>query len=258
MGEALRGFDSFVASAALVPPYTIGATLLSVSLPAKVTVGGIDMDVDALDSNATPLLSLNIGDVVDDDRFVAADTTARAGGLLEYRPANTAWYRYNLAASVLVTVDVAPATAQNGAIAATIYGYPSLDIADVQKMVLQVLGVLAEGETPRAEDAVLALGAIEEIHEQLRFKQLANRQDLAWPVSLIPTFAGRSYARMAANLLADTFGVSVQRAQIMAQRAVEAEREMRRQTAIKSIGEPVDMEPYLNSPDYYLDEGVLA
>lgn len=258
MAEALRGFDSFVASAALSPPYTLGATLLSLSLPSKVTVGGIDLSVDALDSNAAPLLALNIGDAVDDDRFVAADTTARAGGLLEYRPENTAWYRYNLATSVLTTVDVAPATAQAGAIAITVYGYPSLDISDAQKMVLQVLGVLAEGETPRAEDAVLALGALEEIHEQLRFKQLANRQDLAWPVTLIPVFAGRPYARMAANLLADTFGVSMQRAQVMAQRAVEGEREMRRQTAVKSTGAPVTLEPYLDPPPYYLDEGVLA
>lgn len=258
MGEALRGFDSYVASAALVPPYALSATLLTLALPAKLTVGGIDVDVDALDSNATPLMALDIGDVVDADRFVADDVTARAGGLLEYRPVNTAWYRYNLAANVLVTVATAPATAQNGAIAMTVYGYPSLDISDAQKMVLQVLGVLAEGETPRAEDAVLARGALEEIHEQMRYKRLANREDLAWTVDLIPVFAGRSYARMAANLLADTFGVSMQRAQIMAQRAAEAEREMRRQTAVKSDGRPVNMEPYLDSPDYWLDEGVLA
>lgn len=255
---ALRGFGSFVASAAVVPPYTLGATLLSVSLPAKATVGGIDMDVDALDSNATPLLALNIGDVNDDDRFVAADTTARAGCALEYRPDPTAYYRYNLAASVLVTVDVAAATGVLGSIAATIYGYPSLDISDAQKMVLQVLGVLAEGETPRAEDAVLARGALEEVHERLRFKGLANRQDLAWPVTLIPVFAGRAYARMAADLLADTFGVSMQRAQVMAQRAAEGEREMRRQTQVKTLGGPVTLEPYLDPPPYYLDEGVLA
>lgn len=255
---ALTGFDSFVASAALAPPYALAATLLSVSLPAKLAVGGIDLDVDDLDGAAVPLMTLDIGDAADAERFVAGSAAAQDGGLLEYRPENTNWHRYNIATPLLVSVGAAPGTGVAGAIAATVYGYLSLDISDVQRMVLQVLGVLAEGETPRAQDAMLALEAISEVHEQLRFKSLANRQDMAWPVTLIPVFAGRAYARLAANLLADTFGVSAQRAQMLAARAAEGEREMRRQTQVKTTGAPVSLEPYQTPPDFYLDLGVLV
>lgn len=255
---ALRGFDTFVAAASLAPPYNAGATLLSVALPAKATVGGIDLSVGDLDSNTAPTIGLDVGDVNLAPRFLLDDKTARDGGEAEYRPTSTLYYRYNNTANVLVTVNTGAATGAAGTIAATVYAYPSLDISDAQRMVLQVLGVLAEGETPRAADAALARGALEEIHEQLRFKRLANRQDLAWPVTLIPVFAGRPYARMAANLLADTFGLSAQRSQIVAQRAAEAEREMRRQTQLKSIGGPVTLEPYQEPPPFFLDEGVLA
>jgi hypothetical protein len=255
---ALRGFDSFVASAVATPPHGSGDVLLSVALPARVTVGGIDLSVGDLDANAAPTLSLNIGDAALQTRFVAGSSIARDGGLLEYRPESVEYYRYNLAANVLVRVAAPAATGATGTIAATIYGYLSLDISEAEKMVLQALGVLAEGETPRAEDAVLARGALVEVHEQFRFKALANRQDLAWPVTLLPSFAGRPYARMAADLLSDTFGLSAQRAQMGAARAKEAEREMRRQTQVKSTGKPVSLNPYKESPDYFLDEGILA
>lgn len=255
---ALFGFDTFVASAEVTPPWLAGATLLSVALPAKTAVGGIDVSVGDLDTNVAPLIALDVGDVNDLNRFVAASQVARDGGLLEYRPTSAEYYRYNLAASVLVTVQAVPATAQAGAIAATVYGYPSLDITDVQRMTLQALGVLGEGETARFEDSALAGEALAEVHEMLRYKALANRRDLAWPVGIIPAFAGRCYARMAANLLADTFGLSAQRAGVLAQRAAEAEREMRRQTYRKSDGGPVSLEPYLEDPPFILDIGVLG
>ena len=255
---ALRGFDTFVGAASVVPPYTAGATLLAVALPAKATVGGLDLSVGDLDSNTAPTIGIDVGDVNLAPRFLLDDKTARDGGEAEYRPLPALYYRYNLAANVLATVNTGAATGAVGTIAITVYAYPSLDISDAQRMTLQALGVLAEGETPRAADTTLARGAREEVHEQLRFKRLANRQDLEWPVTLIPVFAGRSYARMAANLLADTFGVSMQRMQALAQRAAEAEREMRRQTQVKSLGGPVTLEPYLDPPPYYLDEGVLA
>lgn len=255
---ALLGFDGFVNSSEVLPPLVGGQVLVSVALPARTTVGGIDIAIDRIDANAAPTLTLDVGDAANPSRFVSASTFAGVGGLLEYRPLSAEYYRYNLASSVTVTVNAIPATAVPGVIAVTVYGYPSLDIADSARMVLQALGVLAEGETPRAADHVLAVEALSETHEQFRFKSLANRQDMAWPDTLIPVFAGRAYARMAANLLADTFGLSAQRAAVLAQRATEAEREMRRQTQTKSVGQPVSLEPYKAPPPYILDFGVLG
>lgn len=254
----LVGFDSFVASAVVTTPITLGATLATVALPAKATVGGIDVDVSDLDASTSPLIRLDVGDVNSAARFVAASTIARDGGLLEYRPEGAGYYRYGSAASVLVTVQTAPATAVAGTIGVSVFAYPSADISDVVRLTLQGLGVLAEGQTARAEDAALAREALDEVHEMLRGKGLANRQDLAWPVTLVPLFAARPYARLAGNLLADVFGLPAQRVAIMAQRAIEAEREIRRQTYVKYDGSPVNLEPYRDDPPYYLEQGVLA
>jgi len=253
----LYGFDTWVATAALAAPYS--GTLVSVTLPARVAVGGLDMSVSVLDTNAAPTLTLDIGDAADADRFVADDESAQTGELLEWRPENTDWYRYPRGDEVLFAVGTGAASAAaSGAISVVVYGYPSADLSDVTRATLQTLGVLAEGETARAEDASLAQEALAEVHEMLRGKGLANRQDLAWPLALIPMFALRPYASLAANLLADTFGVSAQRAQRLAARAAEAEREMRRQTRKASLGDPVTLEPYQELPDHILDYGVLA
>lgn len=252
---ALVGFDTFTASATVSTPITLAATLLTVPVPAGVAIGGIDLTVSDLDTNAAPTIALDVGDVVDADRFVAASTIARAGGTLEYRPAATAWYRYNAAAAVRVTVQATPALASGaaGSIAGTIYGYPSVDRAVLVRQTLQLVGVVAEGETPRAEDAAIALEALADVHEMLRGKGIANKQDVAWPLAAVPLFAARSYAALAGNLLADTFGLSMQRAARLAQRAAEGEREIRRQTRKPTDGEPVNLEPYLpdvNAMDY--------
>lgn len=255
---ALLGFDTFVGAAEVLPPLSLSQVLIGVTLPAKVTVGGIDIDSGDLDGAAAPTLALDVGDAADLDRFVAASMDAAVGQMLEYRPRPASYYRYNLATSVTATVRALPTTALPGTIAMTVYGYQSLDLSDAKRMVLQAMVVLAEGETPRAQDAALAEEALLEVHETLRGKGLANRYDLTWPVTLIPAFAGRPYARMAGNLLADTFGLPAQRAQWLAQRAAEAEREMRRQTQVKTTGQPVSLEPYQAPPSFVLDLGVLG
>lgn len=245
---ALAGFDTWEAAATVATPITLGATLLTLAIPAGVAIGGFDMDVSDLDSHATtPLITLNIGDAVDDDRFVADDETAQGGGLLEYRPANTAWYRYSVATNVLVKVGTAPATGAAGAIALTAYGYPAVDQAVLVRQTLQALGVVAEGETPRAEDAGLVLAALADVHEMMRGKRIGSKQDLAWPLTYVPLFASRPYAALASNLLADTFGLSAQRAQRLALRAAEAERELRRQTRKPTTYDAVSLEPYEES-----------
>lgn len=255
---ALAGFDTVVQTAVVNLPITLGATLLSATIPAKYSLGGLDMDVSDLDTSTSPVIALDIGDTVDDDRFVADDITARTGGLLEYRPASEAYYRYTAAGTLTIKVAGAPATGAVGAVAIVAYVYPSVDSADLVRRTLQGMGVLAEGETARFEDAALALEALDEVHQMLRGKGLANRQDLAWPVSQVPVFASRPYAAMAGNLLADTFGLSTQRAARLAQRAAEAEREIRRQTYVKYEGNPVDLEPYRTEPAFVLDYGQLT
>lgn len=255
---ALLGFDTFVGAAEVLPPLSLSQVLIGVTLPAKVTVGGIDVDSTELDGAAAPTLAIDIGDAADIDRFVAASLDPSTATLLEYRPAATGYYRYSAVATVTAAVQALPTSAIPGTIAMTVYGYQSLDLSDAKRMVLQAMVVLAEGETPRAQDAALAEEALLEVHETLRGKGLANRYDLTWPVTLIPAFAGRPYARMAGNLLADTFGLPAQRAQWLAQRAAEAEREMRRQTQVKTTGQPVSLDPYQAPPSFVLDLGVLG
>lgn len=241
----LEGFDQIGDAAAVIVPFAGGATLLSVAVPARTVIGGFDLVVSDLDSNAAPAITLNVGDAADVDRFVAASTIAQGGGRLEYRPASSAWYRYNLASAVTVRVGTDAATDASGTVSLVLFAYQGVDISEAVKQTLQRLGVLAEGETPRAEYANEAEASLREVHERMRGKGIAARQDCAWPVELIPLFAVRSYATMAAWQLCDTFGLPSQRKQLLAAVANEAERELRRQTRKPYSGSPVNLEPYL-------------
>jgi hypothetical protein len=241
---ALVGFDTLTATAAVTTPFIAGQVLLSLSVPARTVVAALDLTVSDLDTGAVPTLTLDVGDVADVDRFVAASTIGRTGGLLEVRPETSGWWRYAAADNVRVRVNADAATDAAGSVTLLAYVYPGADATQVMRQTLQALGVVAEGETPRAEDAAVVYEALFDVHEMLRGKDIANRQDLAWPVGLIPLFAARSYVTLAANMLADTFGVSAQRAQRLAARAIDGEREMRRQTRKPYSGEPVNLEPY--------------
>lgn len=256
----LYGFDTYVAVSNVTGSHTAGKVMLSVTMPARTAIGGLDLSVGVLDTDTSPTLTLDIGDVADPDRFVADSDAAQTGELLEYRPdTNAEWYRYSTATALRITAGVAASVSANGDLSLTVYGYPSVDLSDLTRATLQTLGVLAEGETARFEDASLAEEALREVHEMLRGKGIANRQDLAWPLLYVPAFAMRPYAALAGNLLADTFGLSMQRASRLAQRAVEAEREIRRQTRKATDGTPVSLEPYRDPPPpSILDYGVLG
>lgn len=260
---ALLGLRAWDGDATVLTPITLGAQLLSVAIPAGTTIAGIDIDVSDLDSAASPLILLDIGDAVDQDRIAAAQDIAQSGGLLEVRPLPAEWYRYNVASAVLVTVQTAPATGAGGAIAATIYGYPSVDVAVLVRRTLQQLGVVAEGETPRAEDASLALEALADVHEMCIGKRIAkfpgkNLDDLVWPLSSVPSFAARAYAALAGDLLADTFSLSSARKTALAARASAGEKELRRQTRTPSDGEAVSLEPYTTPDPAILDYSVFS
>lgn len=250
---ALEGFDLISGTATVTTPFSAGATLLSVSVPARTVVAALDLTATDLDSNAAPTITLNVGDAVDLDRYLAASTVARAGGTVEYRPASSAWWRYNAASAVTVRVGTDAATDAAGSVSLTLYTYPGVDLADVVKATLQRLGVLGESEIPRAGDDQITREALAEVHEMMRGRTLTTRQDLTWPLELIPVFALRAYAGMAANLLADAFQLPAARIPILAQRAAEGERELRRMTRKPYSGEPVSLDPYGEITSYTTD-----
>lgn len=254
----LYGFDTFEEVADATGTHSPGDVLLSITIPARTTIGGLDLSVGILDTDAAPTITLDIGDADDADRFVADDESGQTGELLEWRPAPSTWYRYNVETALRITVGTGAATSANEGLSLVVYGYPSVDFSALSRLTLQTMGVLAEGETSRFEDASLAQEALREVHEMLRGKRLSYRQDLAWPLAYVPIFAARSYAIMAGDLLADTFGLSAQRAQRLNARAQEALREMARQTSIRSLGGPVTLEPYQELPPHILDYGVLG
>ena len=258
---APAGFDTWEAAAAVGTGITAGSTILSLALPVGTVVAGFDLDVAQLDVAAVPAITLDVGDAVDPARYVAAADVAQYGGLLEYRPDPVAWFRYgptsSVPAEVRVTVGTPPATPRAGSIAMTLYGYAGVDVSRLVRQTLQNLAVLAEGETPRAEDAAMALEALNEVHETLRGKHLAARQDLAWPLAAVPIFAARPYGHMAGNLLADVFNLSAARAQRMAARAEEGRKELCRQCRKPTNGEPLSFTPYRDDEPFPLDYGNL-
>lgn len=253
---APEGFDVITGTATVATPITLGATLLSVAVPARWTVGAVDLVASDMDGGA--LLTLNVGDAIDADRYIAASIVAQGGGTKEYRPEAPAYYRYAAPGAVLVRVATAPATGVAGAVSVNLYGYLSADYSVVRKNVLRELGVLAEGQPSLAEDDALVREAIEEVHDTLRGRQLANRQDLEWTVDTLPMFASRLYAVMAAWRLCDVYSIPARRVQSLAAKASEAEREMRRQTYKRSAGGPVSLEPYAEDDAFVLDYGALV
>lgn len=241
---APEGFDILTGTAAVSTPITLGATLLSVTVPARWVVGALDLTASQMDTNATPLMALDVGDAADADRYLAASIVARASGVAEYRPAGTAYHRYAASTAVLVTVETAPATGAAGAVSLDLYGYPSADYSVVRKNVLRMLGVLGEGQPSLAEDDALVREALEETHETMRGRGLANKQDMAWTLDTLPLFASRAYVAMGAWRLVDVYGIPARRVQSIAAMAAEAERELRRQTYKKTNYGPVSLEPY--------------
>lgn len=251
---APEGFDIITGTASVTLPITLGATLLSVAVPARWTVGGVDLIASDMDGGTA--LTLDVGDAADADRYIAASIVGQTGDTAEYRAAT--YYRYGAVSAVTVKVKTAPASPAAGAVSLNLYGYLSADYSVVRKNVLRELGVLAEGQPSLAEDDALVREAMDEVHDTLRGKGLANRYDMEWTVDTLPLFASRLYAVMAAWRLCDVYGVPARRVQSLAAKAAEAEREMRRQTYRRSAGGPVSLEPYIEDEAFVLDYGTLT
>lgn len=252
---SLAGFDIRTASAAIAVAPTVGATYCSITMPARSVVGAVEVLSDQLDVATPGAITFAVGDALDPDRLASDVLVARLAGTetLEIEP--EAFHRYGTATAVRLECTAEATTFAAGAVTLTLYSYQAADWATLRAMVLREMGVLAEGETPRAEDDRLVRDALAEVHEMLRGKGLASRQDLEWPVELVPLFAARPYANLAARLLAATYGLPAARIPLIEARATEAEREMRRQTRKPTAGGPVSLEPYLEEETLVLNEG---
>ena len=73
--------------------------------------------------------------------------------------------------------------------------------ATIATTALVELGVIASDEAPSATDQALALAKVLEVHDSL----VANG-NVSWTSGAIPQFATEEYAKMAANLMASSFG----------------------------------------------------
>lgn len=236
---ALLGFDVLETTEELYAPVALGQLIAGVAVPAGYAVAGLDLVTSDLDEGTG--LRLTVGDPVDTARLLAASAIGVDGGTAEARPAATGWYRYDAAVTVSARASVAPTTgAASGSVTLRLYSYPAVDLATARAMVLEELGVLREGGTPRAADVVQADRALAEEHAEMRGLGLGNRQDLAWPLELLPRWAARHVAVSAAARLLGVYGIPMQRRQMLMAQAQQAEREMRRQTRKATSGSAVE------------------
>jgi hypothetical protein len=235
---ALVGFDVLGATEELTGAVTLGQLIAGVSVPAGFAVAALDLTATDLDEGTA--LRLTVGDPDDTDRLLAAVDVGVDGGTVESRPVAGIWYRYASAKTVSVRVSTAPTTGvTSGTVTLTLYTYPCVVMETASYMVLEELGVLREGGTPRAADKQQADRALTEEYDEMRGLGLGARQDLAWPIDLIPTWAVRRVAVRAAARLLGVYGIPMPRRQMLMAQAQQAEREMRRQVRTATSGDPV-------------------
>lgn len=235
---ALEGFTVSTGSINLLAPLTLAQVALSLPVPPRCVVAGADLTTTDLDTNVAPTLMLHVGDGNDPDRYLAS-AIGRTGGTDEARPAASAWWRYIAADTVDVLVATAPATGAVGTLSLTLYTYMATDFAALRRMVLQELMVLQSGDELEAADAELVGAVLSEVHEELRFRtygdgSMAKRQDLEWPLELVPDFAARAYGRLAAEKLVTVYSLNETDRARIERNARLAEQSLARQTRLAS------------------------
>jgi len=83
-------------------------------VPAGATIVGIKLDAADLDSNASPTITLDVGDATSAQRFIAASTAAQAGGIVTESVVGCLGYNYTAQTTIQIKVHAAAATFQSG------------------------------------------------------------------------------------------------------------------------------------------------
>ena len=91
-----RGADFTIFGSVPAGSAALGDIYQLVQVPNGYSIESIILDVDQLDSNATPTLTLELGDAVNAARFITGATVGRTGGI-QYGNVNGATgYQYGL------------------------------------------------------------------------------------------------------------------------------------------------------------------
>lgn len=112
--ESSRAYSTIQGVFARTATYSLAAALVvddviqAIPVFAGETVLNVEVRSADLDTNGTPAITLDVGDGDDDDRYLAADTVAQAGGRVVCGLVLP--YTYTADDTIDVHVDTAPAT----------------------------------------------------------------------------------------------------------------------------------------------------
>ncbi|MBJ7410128.1 MAG: hypothetical protein JHD15_07140 [Phenylobacterium sp.] len=97
---------------------TLNALFGNVRVPKGAEIAWVMLDVDDLDTNGSPTITLSIGDTGDDDRLLTANTAGQTGAVPVGPTVAKAGFGYRYTDETLISVKVkaAPATAAGGVI----------------------------------------------------------------------------------------------------------------------------------------------
>tara|TARA_Y100000310_G_C20547182_1_gene746168 strand:- start:267 stop:668 length:402 start_codon:yes stop_codon:yes gene_type:complete len=100
------------------PVFVVNDVVEMLPVFAGETVLSVELRSDDLDTNGTPLITLDVGDGADVDRYIDGSTIAQGGG---YAKATLGIpYTYSVADTVDILVAAAPATGAAGDLTLTI------------------------------------------------------------------------------------------------------------------------------------------
>lgn len=97
---------------------TLGAVFGNIRVPKGAEIAFVQLAATDLDTNGTPLVTLEIGDTSDTDRLLTANTAGQTGAAPVGPSIATAGFGYRYTEETLISVRVAaiPATAAAGTI----------------------------------------------------------------------------------------------------------------------------------------------
>lgn len=204
------GLSSTSETYSLTGALTLGQTPIQITAKKGFTLFGYELESDDLDTNASPLVRLELGDGNDTNRFLSASTIGTSGGTAE--DTLDSLYRYSVDDTIDLRVSVAPATgATTGDITLTLYYYYSATITQLIEKVLRRLTVLGAADPVTAEDAEIVTDALNELHDEISNMGLNVKGDLEWSLDYVPRYVVEPYVALAANKLSDEFGIQGER-----------------------------------------------